>query len=112
MFLQVIDSPCLDKPQPGDPQSIPTSKEALSAEENAWLAMRDAWKAFLFALFPKSDQAGLGWMLTNDRTNDLRMLQNVERNRGCIPEESIAPLLAGMISGQTLDKPQRRPEAC
>ena len=101
MYHEVADSPCLDKPQPGDPPSMPSSKQALNAEENAWLAIRDAWGAFLITLFPNADKAGLGWSLTNDRTNDLRRLQNVERNRGCIPEESIAPLLAGMVPGQT-----------
>jgi hypothetical protein len=97
----IADSPCIDKQQPGDPPSMPSNKVTFTAEEDAWIAVRDAWKAFLIKLFPNADPAGLGWMLTNERSSELRRLQNVERNRGCIPEESIAPLLAGLVSGQT-----------
>ena len=101
MFREVLESPCLNKPAPGDPPSMPSSEETLRAEERAWIALRDAWIAFLAKLFPNGDQSGFGWMLTNERTNDLRRMQNVERNRGCVPEESIAPMLEGVVTGLT-----------
>ena len=43
-------------------------------------------------------------MLTNDRFHDLRKLECVERNRGCMPEESIEPLLTGVVSDQTTEQ--------
>ena len=60
MYREVVDSPCIDKPQPGDPPSMPSSKQTLTAEEHAWLALRDAWKAFLIKLFPNADRAEFG----------------------------------------------------
>ncbi len=63
----VVNSPCIDKPQPGDPPNIPTDAEGLRAEQTAWLAVRDAWDAFLAKLFPHTDPASFGWMITNER---------------------------------------------
>ena len=101
MFREVAESPCLSKPAPGDPPSMPSSVETLRAEERAWVAMRDAWTAFLATLFPNADKTGFAWMLTNERTNELRRLQTVLRNRGCVPEESIATVLEGAVSGMS-----------
>jgi uncharacterized protein YecT (DUF1311 family) len=103
-FREVVSSPCIDKPQPGDSPSIPASAEGLRAEQTAWLAVRDAWVAFLTKLFPNSDPASFGWMITNERDSELRRLQNVERNRGCVPEESIEPLLVRYVTGLTADQ--------
>ncbi|MGB6746171.1 MAG: lysozyme inhibitor LprI family protein [Terracidiphilus sp.] len=101
MYREVIDSPCLNKPQPGDPPSMPSSEATLREEERAWVALRDAWTAFLTKLFPNADPAGFAWMLTNERDQDLRRIQNVERNRGCMPEESIEPELERVVTGMT-----------
>ena len=104
MYRAVLDSPCFNKPAPGDPPFMPRSEETLRAEERAWIALRDAWTAFLAKLFPNGDQQGFGWMLTSERTNELRKMQNVERNRGCAPEESIAPLLEGVVTGLSAEQ--------
>jgi uncharacterized protein YecT (DUF1311 family) len=101
MYRQVIESPCLSKSSPGDPPSMPSSAETLRAEQRAWVAVRDSWIAFLTKLFPNGDPSGFGWMITNERTQDLRRMQNVERNRGCIPEESIEPILESVVTGMT-----------
>ena len=103
-YRAIIDSPCLNKPSPGDPPSMPTSADGLRAEQQAWVAMRDAWIAFLAQLFPNGDKTTFAWMITSERSNDLRRYQNVERNRGCIPEESIAPMLEGAVTGLTPDQ--------
>jgi uncharacterized protein YecT (DUF1311 family) len=103
-YREVLSSPCIDKPQPGDSPALPSSAEGLRAEETAWLALRDAWTAFLGKLFPNSDPSGFAWSLTNQRESDLRRLQNVERNRGCTPQESIEPLVARFVSGLTPDQ--------
>jgi uncharacterized protein YecT (DUF1311 family) len=100
----IMDSPCLNKPSPGDPPSMPTSADGLRAEQQAWVALRDAWIAFLAQLFPNADKTTFAWMITNERSSDLRRYQNVERNRGCIPEESIAPVLEGAVTGLTPDQ--------
>lgn len=100
----VMESPCLNKPSPGDPPSMPTNADGLRAEQQAWVAMRDAWIAFLAQLFPNGDKSSFAWMITSERANDLRRYQNVERNRGCIPEESIAPMLEGAVTGLTPDQ--------
>jgi uncharacterized protein YecT (DUF1311 family) len=103
-FREVVNSPCIDKPQPGDAPSIPTSAGGLRDEQTAWLALRDAWVAFLTRLFPNSDSAGFAWLVTNERESELRRLQNVERNRGCVPEESIEPLVVRYVTGITSDQ--------
>jgi uncharacterized protein YecT (DUF1311 family) len=103
-FHEVVSSPCIDKPQPGDSPSLPASADGLRAEQTAWLALRDAWTGFLTKLFPESDPASLGWMFTNERDSELRRMQNAERNRGCIPEESIAPMLVRYVTGLDADK--------
>jgi uncharacterized protein YecT (DUF1311 family) len=103
-FREVAESPCIDKPQPGDPPSAPINAETFRAEQTAWLALRDTWNAFLAKLFPKSDPASFSWMLTNQRDSELRRLQNVERNRGCVPEESIAPMLVRYVTGMSADQ--------
>ncbi len=101
---EVVNSPCLNKPQPGDAPSLPSSADGLRAEQTAWLALRDAWAGFLAKLFPNTDPASFAWMMTNERESDLRRLQNVERNRGCVPEESIEPLLVRYVTGLTSDQ--------
>lgn len=98
-YNSVLQSPCLDKPAPGDPPSMPSSEATLRAEQTAWVALRDAWLAFLAKLFPNGDPSNFGWLITNERNSDLRRMQTVERNRGCIPEESIAPMLQGIVTG-------------
>ena len=103
-FREVVNSACVDKPQPGDPPNMPTSAEALRSEQTAWLALRDAWTAFLAKLFPNADPASFGWMITNERDSELRRLQNVERNRGCEPEQSIEPLLARYVPGLSAEQ--------
>jgi uncharacterized protein YecT (DUF1311 family) len=104
IFHEVVSSPCIDKPQPGDAPSLPSNAEGLRAEQTAWLAVRDAWTAFLAKLFPDSDPATFGWMITNERESDLRRLQNAEKSRGCEPEESIEPLLVRFVTGLTADQ--------
>jgi uncharacterized protein YecT (DUF1311 family) len=104
VFRSVISSPCLTKPIPGDPPDAPVSDEKLRAEEKAWIAMRDAWTTFLATVFPGASQASLGAMLTQQRTGQLEQIQNIERNRGCVPEESIEPLLAQYVVGMTADQ--------
>ncbi len=103
-FRTVVNSPCIDKPAPGDPPNIPTSAEGVRAEQTAWLALRDAWVAFLVKLFPNANPASLSWTLSNERESDLRHLENIERNRGCETEESIEPLLARYVTGLTPDQ--------
>ncbi|MGA3131065.1 MAG: lysozyme inhibitor LprI family protein [Terracidiphilus sp.] len=104
IFREVVNSPCIDKSQPGDPPNIPLSAEGLRAEQTAWLALRDAWSAFLAKLFPNADPATFGWMITSERDGELRRLQNVERNRGCVPEESIEPMLVRYVTGLNADQ--------
>jgi len=82
-YRVVISSPCLSKTIPGDPPNAPVGEEKLRAEERTWVAMRDAWRAFMVTVFPTAPSAGFGSMLTDMRTNDLRQIQNIERNRGC-----------------------------
>ncbi len=86
-FRAVISSPCLSKPIPGDPPSAPVSEQKLRAEEQSWIAMRDAWTAFMIEVFPNGNQAAFGIMLTQQRTGELQQIQNIERNRGCVPAE-------------------------
>ncbi len=82
-FRAIIASPCLTKPIPGDPPNAPVSEDKLRAEQRSWIAMRDAWTAFLAQVFPNDHDAGFGTMLTQMRTGELMQIQNVERNRGC-----------------------------
>jgi uncharacterized protein YecT (DUF1311 family) len=100
-YREVLDSPCLNKPQPGDPPTMPSSADTLREEQRTWMALRDAWTAFLAKLFPNADPAGFAWNLINERTQDLRRIQVVERNRGCTPEESIEPILQRAVTGMT-----------
>jgi uncharacterized protein YecT (DUF1311 family) len=103
-YQSVIASPCLSRPQPGDPPSMPTDEASLRAEERAWIDMRDSWTTFLIKLFPNADRGSLAWQLTSQRTFQLQRIANVERNRGCIPEESIEPLLAGLVNGLSAEQ--------
>jgi len=104
MYQQVLDSPCLAKTQPGDPPSMPANAEGLRSEQLAWTQLRDAWVGFLTKLFPNGDPSNFAWQITNQRESDLRRIQNVERNRGCIPEESIGPMLEGSVNGLSPDQ--------
>ena len=54
----------------------------LRAEETAWLAMRDAWVKFVASLYPNNGSAGFGYSVTEQHANELRPIQNIERNRG------------------------------
>ena len=101
LYKQVLASPCLAKTSPGDPPTMPSSEATLRAEQDAWVAVRDAWAAFLAKLYPNSDSGGFGFMLTSERTSDLRRMQNVERNRGCLPIETMEPLLEKAVVGMT-----------
>jgi uncharacterized protein YecT (DUF1311 family) len=86
-FRTVISSPCLSKPIPGDPPNALVSEEKLRAEQHNWLAMRDAWTTFVATLFPGGGHSGFGFMLTEERANELRQIQNIELNRGCPPTD-------------------------
>ncbi len=103
-FREVVTSPCIGKPGPGDPPSAPTSADGLREEQTAWLGLRDAWVAFLKKLFPGGDPATFGMTITNERESELRRYLNNERNRGCLPVESIAPLLARYVTGMSPDQ--------
>jgi uncharacterized protein YecT (DUF1311 family) len=96
-FQQVVTSPCLNKPAPGDPATMPKDEASLREEQRAWLAVRDAWTAFLVKLFPHADPANFAWRITSERDSDIRRIQTVLRNRGCNLQESLVPLLAGMV---------------
>jgi len=86
-FRAVIGSPCLNKPIPGDPPNVPAGEAGLRAEQAAWIKMRDAWAGFLATLFPGGEEMGFGSMLTSQRQGELRRLQVIERNRGCLTAE-------------------------
>jgi len=82
-FRAVIESPCIDRHIPGDPPNAPVSGDKLRAEETAWLAMRDAWVKFVASLYTNNGASGYGFLMTEQRANELRQIQNIERNRGC-----------------------------
>ncbi len=82
-FRAVTESPCIDRHIPGDPPNAPVSGDRLKEEEAAWLAMRDAWVKFVASLYPGNGSAGFGYSMTEQRANELRQIQNIERNRGC-----------------------------
>lgn len=103
-YSSVLASPCMGKPAPGDPPTMPVSVAALEAEQKAWLQIEDTWTAFLKGLFPNSDAAGFGLVLVNERAGELQRMQNVERNRGCIPEESMEAYIERLVPGQTPDQ--------
>jgi uncharacterized protein YecT (DUF1311 family) len=86
-FRAVIESPCIDRHIPGDPPNAPVSVDKLRAEQTAWLAMRDAWVKFVASLYPNNASAGFGYSMTEERANELRQIQNIERNRGCRIDE-------------------------
>jgi len=86
-FRAVIGSPCLNKPIPGDPPNVPAGEAGLRAEQAAWIKMRDAWAGFLATLFPGGEEMGFGSTLTSQRQGELRRLQVIERNRGCLTAE-------------------------
>ncbi len=97
-YQEVLTSPCLNRPAPGDPAFMPKDDSALRKEERAWMAYRDAWTDFLEKLYPNNrDPRNWAWLLTNERDLDLRRMQTVERNRGCLPEESLAPVIANFV---------------
>jgi uncharacterized protein YecT (DUF1311 family) len=100
-YRSVIGSPCIAKTAPGDPPTMPSSGAALEAEQKAWLQVYDAWTAFLKGLFPNSNAEGFGFMLANERAGELQRMQNVERNRGCIPIESMQASIERIVRGQT-----------
>lgn len=96
----VLGSPCINKPAPSDPPTMPSSADALQAEQKAWTQLYAAWTDFLKGLFPNSS-GGFGFMLASERASDLQRMENVERNRGCIPEETMQASIERLVSGQT-----------
>jgi uncharacterized protein YecT (DUF1311 family) len=101
IYVAVMGSPCIAKPAPGDPPTMPTSAAGLDAEQKAWMQVYDTWTAFLKTLFPNSNSQGFGFMLANERAGELERMQNVERNRGCIPVESMQASLERIVTSQT-----------
>ena len=97
-FQQVVTSPCLNKPAPSDPATMPKDEASLREEQRAWVAVRDAWSAFLAKLFPHIEPASFAWRITSERDSDLRSIQNVLRIRGCTPMESIALQLTSVVT--------------
>lgn len=83
----VIASPCLAKTIPADPPNAPVGEERLRAEQRAWVALRDAWIAFMTQLYPHAGDAGFGTNLTLQRVNELQQMKVVLRNRGCRQDE-------------------------
>jgi uncharacterized protein YecT (DUF1311 family) len=51
------------------------SPALLRTEERAWIRLRDAWVAFLAALFPDEPRAALANMITGSRTFELQMAE-------------------------------------
>ncbi len=100
-YRGALTSPCISKPAPGDPPTMPISVAALEAEQKAWLQVYDAWTAFLKGLFPNINPESFGFMLANERASELQRMQNVERNRGCIPEESMEASIERLVLGKT-----------
>jgi uncharacterized protein YecT (DUF1311 family) len=100
-YRLVLASPCMNKPAPGDPPTMPGSAAALEAEQKAWVQVYEAWTAFLKGLFPNGNAAGFGFQLTNERAGELRRMQTVERNRGCIPQESMEASVERLVPAQT-----------
>ena len=100
-YRGVIASPCMGKPSPGDPPTMPANVATLEAEQKAWLQVYDTWTAFLKGLFPNGNAGGFGFMLANERASELQRMQNVERNRGCIPVESMEASIERLVPGQT-----------
>ena len=100
-YRAVLASPCIAKPAPGDPPTMPSTRASLEAEQVAWQQLFDAWTAFLKGIFPNSNPAGFGFMLASERVNDLHRMQNVERNRGCIPLESMEASIERLVPTQT-----------
>jgi uncharacterized protein YecT (DUF1311 family) len=96
----VIESPCINKPAPGDPPTMPSSAAALVAEQKAWMQVYATWTEFLKGLFPNSS-GGFGFMLASERAGELQRMENVERNRGCIPEEKMEASVERLVSGRT-----------
>ncbi len=46
----------------------------------------------MITAFPGGNQAALGTMFTLQRTGELAQIQNVERNRCCVPAQLTAPI--------------------
>jgi hypothetical protein len=38
-------------------------------------------------VFPNANRDSFGTMLTQMRTDELQQIQNIERNRGCVPAQ-------------------------
>jgi len=100
-YRGVLASPCISKPAPGDPPTMPATAAALQAEQEAWQQLYDTWSVFLKGLFPNTNGANSSFQLANERANDLRKMQNVERNRGCIPEETMAASVERLVPAQS-----------
>lgn len=104
VYQQVVTSPCLNKPAPGDPPDTPKDEASLREEERAWVAFRDAWIAFLEKLYPHVDAGSFVWLPNNQRILELQRMLTTERNRGCNPEDSMESLLAGLVKGMTAEQ--------
>jgi uncharacterized protein YecT (DUF1311 family) len=103
-YRGVIASPCISKTAPGDPPTMPSTAAALEAEQKAWLQVYDSWTAFLKGLFPNGNPGGFGFMLASERAAEFQRMQNVERNRGCIPQETMIASVERLVPGQTTDQ--------
>lgn len=100
VYREVMESPCINKPAPADPPTMPSSAAALEAEQNAWAQVEATWTTFLKGLFPNTT-GGFGFMLASERANELQRMKTVERNRGCIPTESMQASIERLVSGRT-----------
>lgn len=104
VYTQVLHSPCLAKPAPGDPPFMISSAEALQSEEQAWLGLRDAWAEFVAKLYPNASRGNVVSWLTNERAMDLRKMENVLRNRGCQPVVTIESSIESLVTGMNPDQ--------
>lgn len=77
-----LASPCLTQPVPGDAQGVHRTPEGLSAEQRAWLKLRDAWVDFVGLFYPGENRAALGNMITGGRAFDLDMLMRLCPQQG------------------------------
>jgi uncharacterized protein YecT (DUF1311 family) len=104
-FREVAESPCIDKPQPGDPPSAPINADGHSAP-NKRHGSRCATPGMRFwqSSSPRATPPASAGCSPTSATPSLRRLLNVERNRGCVPVESIEPMLVRYVTGMSADQ--------
>lgn len=103
-YREILASPCLSKTAPGDPPFMVVSADGLRDEQQAWLALRDAWVAFLNKMFPHAGPSSPVTFMVNERTQELRRMQNVLRNRGCQPAVSLESIVEPYLGSMTADQ--------